>query len=284
MPELPEVRQDFVADADEYLRTLDEMIARAEALVSANHDVRDSIAEMALAAQDASGLVRELDDVLDDLYISAGGAARELGNLRESMDEAGAAGAAVLGSSLTSVDGKLDDLIGHAAAAVAEIHDLRTALLGVAAAGVAARAGTDGAAASAGRAAFAFGRWGITANAIHWIIAGTAEFLAVALPAAIAISLGGFVLYQGVVEDVTRRMTAMYGATEATASMIGKTSGDLLGLGHAFQTAQDAANPIAYQLLGEYINAARAHMVDFAGAGLEVARAVGELGGRSTLT
>ena len=72
----------------------------------------------------------------------------------------------------------------------------------------------------------------------------------------------------------------MYGATEATAAMISKTTGDVLGLGHAFQTAQNAANPIAYELLGDYVNAARSHMVDLAAAGLQVDRALGELAAR----
>jgi len=138
-------------------------------------------------------------------------------------------------------------------------------------------AATDAAAASTSRW---FGVWRLSGTAIHWIISGSAELLAVTLPAAVAAASGAFVLYQGVVEQVGFRMESMYGATEATAAMIGKTTGDVLGLGHAFQTAQNAANPIAYELLGEYIDAARSHMVDLAGAGLQVDQALGELGAR----
>ena len=87
-------------------------------------------------------------------------------------------------------------------------------------------------------------------------------------------------LYQGIVEQVGFRMQALYGATEATSAMIGKTTGDVLGLGHAFQSAQNAANPIAYELLGEYVDAARSHMVDLAAAGLQVDRALGGLGAK----
>jgi hypothetical protein len=120
-------------------------------------------------------------------------------------------------------------------------------------------------------------RWG---TVIHWVIAGGAELLAVTLPAAVAAGAAAFVLYQGAVEEVGERLTSMYGATEATAAMIHKTTGDVLGLGHAFQTAQNAANPIAYELLGAYVSAARSHMVDLAQAGLQVDRALGELSAR----
>ena len=120
-------------------------------------------------------------------------------------------------------------------------------------------------------------RWG---NVIHWAVAGSAELLAVTLPAAVAAGAAAFVLYQGVVEQVGFRMEALYGATEATSAMIGKTTGDVLGLGHAFQTAQNEANPIAYELLGEYIDAARSHMVDLAQAGLQVDKALAGLGAR----
>ena len=123
-------------------------------------------------------------------------------------------------------------------------------------------------------------RYWLSWQALHWIISGGAELLAVTVPAAIAAGAGAFVLYQGVVEQVGFRLEAMYGATEATAAMINKTTGDVLGLGHAFQTAQNAANPIAYELLGAYVNAARSHMVDLAAAGLQVDRALGELAAR----
>src|SRR5580704_4192459 len=127
---------------------------------------------------------------------------------------------------------------------------------------------------------FATRRYWLSWQALHWIVSGGAELLAVTVPAAIAAAAGAFVLYQGAIEQVGERLTSMYGATEATAAMIHKTTGDVLGLGHAFQTAQNEANPIAYELLGAYVNAARAHMVDLAQAGLQVDRALGELAAR----
>ena len=141
-------------------------------------------------------------------------------------------------------------------------------------------AASDDATAATAKSTLALGRWGITWNALHWIISGGAELLAVTLPAAVAAASGAFVLYQGIVEQVGFRMQALYGATEATSAMIGKTTGDVLGLGHAFQSAQNAANPIAYELLGEYVDAARSHMVNLAAAGLQVDRALGGLGAK----
>ena len=131
-----------------------------------------------------------------------------------------------------------------------------------------------------GAATAGFRLFGLSANALHWILAGSAEVLAVTVPAAIAAAAGAFVLYQGIVEQVGFRMEALYTTTESTAAMLNKTTGDVLGLGHAFQSAQNAANPIAYELLGEYIDAARSHMVDLAAAGLQVDRALGGLGAK----
>jgi len=122
------------------------------------------------------------------------------------------------------------------------------------------------------------GLFGISTLMWHGIATTVIETAAVAIPAAIATGAAAFVLYQGAIEQVGTRLQSMYTATEATASMIGKTTGDVLGLGHAFQTAQNAANPIAYQLLGEYLMAARSHMVNLAQSGLQVDQALGRVG------
>lgn len=140
---------------------------------------------------------------------------------------------------------------------------------------------------AADKASASFRVWGtgirLTGTALHWVIAGTAEFLAVAIPAAVAAGVGAFVLYQGAVEGVGVHLQSLYTATEAAGSVFGKTAGDVLGLGHAFQKAQDAANPSAYELLGSYINIAKSHMVDFANAGLQVAHMLDEFSARVTV-
>ena len=54
----------------------------------------------------------------------------------------------------------------------------------------------------------------------------------------------------GIVAD---GLKSMYTATEALGPTLGATSGDMLGLGHSLQTAQNDANPGVYELLGETI-------------------------------
>ena len=132
----------------------------------------------------------------------------------------------ILSAGFDRLDTQLDGVIVHLGA--------------LAAAQRAATASTDDAAASTAR----WGRyWALTGNAIHWVISGSAELLAVVLPAAIAAAAGAFVLYQGAIEQVGFRLTAMYGATEATAAMINKTTGDVLGLGPRVPDGAERGQP-----------------------------------------
>ena len=96
--------------------------------------------------------------------------------------------------------------------------------------------------------------FGITgmATAIHLIVMGTFEFLAVFVPAMIAGGAAALVMMQGV-GIVADGLKSMYTATEALGPTLGATSGDMLGLGHSLQTAQNDANPGIYELLGETI-------------------------------
>jgi hypothetical protein len=271
VPDLPEVTQTFEADVGPYVTAIREAIAET-------NDLRDAILEAAAAAKalgEALGSAAGSGETLAAIQRDVADASAELleqttlliavdgrlASIQRDVAESSVTLALMndmLGESFDKVNGQLDSVIAHLAA-------LRAAQAATA---------TD----TGRQAGIMLGWWRLTGNQIHWIVAGTVEFLAVALPAAIAIGLGAFVLYQGVVEDVARRMQALYTATEATANLFHKTTGDVLGLGHAFQTAQNAANPIAYQLLGNYIDVARQHMTNFAGAGLEVADAVRKLG------
>jgi hypothetical protein len=114
-----------------------------------------------------------------------------------------------------------------------------------------------------------FGQSGLTA--LHWIVAGTAELLAVLAPAVVAMGAWFAVWLQGAV-NVYEHMQAVYGATEATANIFGVTAGQAVGLGHALQTAQNAANPDVYQALGAAVDIVREHFSDLAQVGLEVGR------------
>jgi hypothetical protein len=273
MPDLPEVTQRFEADVAPYIEALERAAAAAREFAEDNAVALAAARRLSDAANDAAGaevrlalVQRDVADASADLMMQTALLAsmdERLASIQRDVADSSAdliMMNELLRGSFDGVDGSIDDVIGHLAAL---------------------RAAQSSAAADTARSTgLMLGRWRLTGTAIHWIISGTAEILAVALPAAIAASVGAFVMYQGVVEQVGFRLESLYGATEATASMMHKTTGDVLGLGHAFQTAQNQANPVAYELLGEYINGAKSNMTDFAQAGLEVARMIGVLGAK----
>jgi len=99
--------------------------------------------------------------------------------------------------------------------------------------------------------AAAFGITGL-GTAIHLIVMGVFEFSAVFIPAMFAAAAAASVLNQGAM-DVYDGLKGMEIAGEALGPVFGKTQGDMLGLGHSLQVAQNAADPDAYELLGEAI-------------------------------
>ncbi len=99
--------------------------------------------------------------------------------------------------------------------------------------------------------AAAFGITGL-GTAIHLIVMGVFEFAAVFIPAMVAAGAAASVLNQGFM-DVYDGLKGVETAGEALGPMFGKTQGDMIGLGHSLQTAQNAADPDAYEILGEAI-------------------------------
>ena len=204
---------------------------------------------------------------------SAAAVAAAMGGATESVEKLAAAMKA-LDDKHVEVTASVSGISGPVAGAIVQVEALKAAMAGLGDTSVKISADVSGAGRTAAAAAGGFRLWGtgirLTGNAIHWLIAGTLEFLAVGIPALIAGAAGAFVLYQGAVEQVIPRMQALYTSTEATASMLHRTAGDVLGLGHAWQTAQNAANPLAWELLGAYINGAKTSMHGLADAGLQV--------------
>jgi hypothetical protein len=138
--------------------------------------------------------------------------------------------------------------------------------------------------AAAGNAAwrpwFLFGaNW---ATALHWIVAGGAELLSVTVPAMVALGAGMFVALQGAV-NMASHMQALYDTLEAVGPSLNKTMGDVLGLGHSFQAAQDAANPGVYEILGSAINDAKTSFQGLATVGLQVVHMFDEFAARVTV-
>jgi hypothetical protein len=220
--------------------------------IAAIRDARDSMLEAAAAAKVLQETIDSLHGTTLDINLETTGSAGAAG-FEAMAQEAAAAGAA-------------------ASAATPDIVALGKA---------SGDAGNGAAAAAVGFRAFGFGM-GLTRNAIHWIIAGSAEFLAVAVPAAIALGAGLMVASQGA-QNVGSHMRALYDTMEAVGPVMGKTAGDVLGLGHALQTAQNQANPGVYTILGSVINDARTRFADFAGAGLQVVHMLDEFAARVTV-
>ena len=152
----------------------------------------------------------------------------------------------------------------------------------------AALAKTGAAAEASGAAAGrAWQPWWLFGNnwktALHWIVAGSAELAAVAIPAIIALGAGALVMVQGAAEVTARHMYALWQAFEFGGDAAGRTMGDFLGLGHALQDAQDAANPSAYEILGSGINDLKTKFADFASTGLNVAHMLDQFSAKITM-
>ena len=88
---------------------------------------------------------------------------------------------------------------------------------------------------------------------IHWVIAGGSELAATLLPAMVALGAGASVMLEGF-GDMYTRMNAVNVAGQSMGGTFGKTVGQILGMGNALQTAQTAADPKTFELLGAAIN------------------------------
>jgi hypothetical protein len=268
------VEEAFVADVTKFIGPLQDAIAALEETASAAHDATESIAALQASLDSLHG--RTIDVGVD---VSGARAAAS------AVDDFAAA-EAILAHELPDISA---DLIMQTAL-LGEIRDhlLETAgavtIYNNALGDSGARAAAAGAGAAAAAAGFRLFGTGVrvTTTALHWIIAGAAEFLAVAVPALIAFGAGAFVAMQGAV-NLFNHMNALYDTLEAVGPVTHQTMGDVLGLGHAMQTAQDAANPGVYELLGSAINDAKTHFTDLAGAGLQVVHMLDEFSARVTV-
>jgi hypothetical protein len=109
-------------------------------------------------------------------------------------------------------------------------------------------------------------RWG---QAIHWVISGSIEFLATAVPAMVAFGAAALVGMQGA-SMLQEHLTALWTAAEALGGAFGTTMGKALGLKDVLQQAQDAANPDIYALLGAGLGILKSQAGGMAEAGLKV--------------
>jgi hypothetical protein len=251
----------------------------------------------ALAAAAANDILVEscvrLDDVLDDVGISAGAAAREMNDLRNAVGETAAVDSRLAGETndlrdalaesagaASALAGRMNDLrdavaenTGAVAALANRVNDLRDSFITAAAA---AKLLGDRSALSGGEAAVAASRFRLlgtgirlTGTAIHWLIAGTAEFLAVFIPATVAVGAWAFAWTQGA-QNIYQHMTSLFTATEALGQSAGHTMGEMLGLSGVWQKIQNEANSDVYQAMGAGLNILKESFGGLAQEGLRV--------------
>jgi hypothetical protein len=111
--------------------------------------------------------------------------------------------------------------------------------------------------------------WVVSGYGLHWLIAGTTEFLAVFIPAMIAAGAAAGAMIEGVTWAADR-LEATFNTTEATSAMLGKTTGNVFGLKDALQQAQTEADPQIWELLGAAVDACKESFGNFWSQGDEV--------------
>ena len=260
---LDPIVQVFVADASRYLGPIRDMKTAAIEAAAANEKLAESCVM--------------LIGTIDDVAKAADGAANRLGDYRDAAATTAGADTA-LAESMNAVRESVDANTAAVAVLSGRMNDLRDAMAGAAlAAGLLAKANTGaamtGLAAGAVNAGNGFRLLGtgmrLTGTTLHWIIAGTAELLAVLIPATVAAGAWASAWLQGAV-NVYEHMNAVYVATEATANVFHETAGQAVGLGDALQKAQNAANPQVYQALGGALNLVKESAGGLAQKGLQV--------------
>jgi hypothetical protein len=237
--------------------------AAADVAAAAAKEIADAYAALAAEVYGDTDLMDVSFDKLKMEFLSTAATAGESAVLvRAAMDEYKATMAGVA-ETIAAVDLALDALQD----------DMRLSAADALAAGehmAFFATNADRAGEAAGRAGVSIGRFGfLSANAIHWLIAGSAELLAVLAPATVAAGAWAFAWTQGA-QNVYQHMTSLFGATEALGQSAGHTMGQMLGLSGVWQKIQNQANPDVYQALGSALDILKESFGGLAGAGLRI--------------
>lgn len=256
--------------------TAAEAVGKLLGLVKALDETMGGMAAGAAEAAAAEETLASAEESVGKAAAAAGaGTAAAASAERDLAASAGAAAAAenaVADATAAAARAASEAAFAESAVAFADAEAARAALE-LAVAQKALAESSDGAGAAATRAAIGFRLWGfglgLTRNALHWVVAGSAEFLAVAIPAFVAAGAAAAVMAQGA-QNAYVHLSAVYAATEATANVFHQTAGQYLGLGDALQKAQNAANPHVYELLGAGLNIAKTAAGGFVSEGTQV--------------
>lgn len=263
MPSLEDVTQRFVADTLPYIEALRAAAAEADAFIAKNAEVIASMAAVGSAMGDMSRASAGSALALR----GAGNAEADLGSvsiilrsiLQELKDQT-----LLLGVAFTFLDDKLATLIGHEAAAAAATSALGDAMMAMAAKTRVASAATTGTGGG-------WRIWGMrVGQALHWIVMGTLEIAATAIPALVAFGAAAAGMYPTIIrisDSQNNLLTASMGVRTALINSVGPLHNLAIGYGSLSQ----AMAPDAYIIFGSIINALSGHMQAFAG----VAKAAG---------
>lgn len=287
--DLPEVTQRFLADTAGYLAGLAEMTRAAREFAAANAEAVASVKALneatARAAVTDAAVAREAGQAAEATFRLSAASQLQVDATRNAAETD-----AMLAEASHVVTDALDSqaraeglLIGAERVLAGETAGLAGAML----LGAGATRAASDAMRSAGDTAATTGRtWRLlgtgirlTGNAIHWLISGTVEFLAVFIPAAAAAASFAAVMIQAATQGY-QHMMALYQATEATANIFHKNLGAALGTVSFLQKAQDAIQPGIFQLFGAAIGVATGRMASFWHMGQQVVAIVEQFAAR----
>lgn len=267
MPELDPIEQEIIVETQK-------AIAAMEAMVRAGAATTDQMHDLLRAVEEAQAAIDSMHGKEIDVRIGGG-----LSEFVSRLDETTGAAERVIAvgregtATLLSMDEAARAVGGGFERQIFAINEVADAMQAVGRDGGGAAAGIAAAGAAAGGADRNFRIWGtgirVGGNALHWLIAGSMEFLAVAVPAFIAAGDAAMVMAEGATW-VADRMKGIFTSAEATSAMLGQTTGSVLGLRSSLQQAQTAADPRVYELLGASVNAVRNSFGNFWSSGLQV--------------
>ena len=121
----------------------------------------------------------------------------------------------------------------------------------------------------------AFRRWWTfgqqISKVLHWIATLAVEFLAVAIPATLALGAALGVMANGAV-SVALHLKSVWQAASATQAMFGTTASQAIGLKGTFEQVAQAVRPDVFAVLGGMVNLANERMGVLAANGQRVAQ------------
>jgi hypothetical protein len=277
MPDLPDVEQKFIADTGAFTAGVERMIADLKQLVDSVRDAQNQISALQLAIDKMHG--RDLTIAVKTINDSISTHTEAVKGVSDGLGALGSGWGPGLGQVTEQARGATQAMEGLDTELQKKPGDFDRASAAAGRTSIATRSLAASLLFGTGIAGAFAGRWGAI---LHWVVAAGAEFLAVTIPAAIALGTALLVAAQGA-QMVQLHMQSLYTATEATANMFHTTIGSALGLKSSLQQAQDAANPMVYGILGSVINDLKNNFQDLAGQGLKVVAVMNEFAARITV-